>query len=87
MKIGELKLFPALRTPTALKGTSPKADGLSVGFGGGREGVVSTGAACRLQIQQGTGIEAMHPILLVQRRLENIATAADNRVTSEPDES
>jgi Fe-S oxidoreductase len=86
MKIGELKLFPALRTLTALKGTSPKSDGGSVGFEGGGEGVVSTGAACRMQIQQGTGIEAVHPILLVQKRLEGIAAAAADRTTTEPDQ-
>ncbi len=76
MKIGELKLFPKLRelTPTALKGTSPKSE-LDVsdnnskfmfGFGGGWEGVVvSTGAACRMQIEQGTGIKARHSIMMV----------------------
>ncbi|HET9587750.1 MAG TPA: FAD-linked oxidase C-terminal domain-containing protein [Anaerolineales bacterium] len=77
MKIGELKLFPALRTPTALSGTSPKSDMESshvsqpsaIGFGGGWEGVVSTGAACRMQIQQGVGIKAEHSIVMVARAL------------------
>jgi Fe-S oxidoreductase len=81
MKVGELKLFPALRTPTAHspsgRGTSPKSDvesshanrSLAVGFGGGWEGVVSTGAACRMQIQQGTGIEAEHSIVMVAKAL------------------
>jgi len=27
--------------------------------------VVSSGAACRMQIKQGTGMQAIHPILLV----------------------
>ncbi len=57
MKVGELKLFPALRK----LGTSPK----SQGFGGGWEGVVSSGAACRMQIRQGTGVKAVHPIMLI----------------------
>jgi len=81
MKVGELKLFPALRTPTAHspsgRGTSPKSDvershanrSLAVGFGGGWEGVVSTGAACRMQIQQGTGIEAEHSMVMVAKAL------------------
>jgi FAD/FMN-containing dehydrogenase/Fe-S oxidoreductase len=85
MKIGELKLFPALRAPTALKGTSPKSDRTTVGLGEGWEAVVATGAACRLQIQQGTGLKAVHPVLLVQKRLEGIAAAARNRATSESD--
>jgi Fe-S oxidoreductase len=57
MKVGELKLFPALRK----LGTSFE----SKGFGEGREGVVSSGAACRMQIRQGTGVEAVHPIMLI----------------------
>ncbi|MBC7875866.1 MAG: FAD-binding protein [Anaerolineales bacterium] len=80
MQIGELKLFKKLReqTPSALAGTSPKSDIKSlnnsqlsnVGFGGGRVGVVSTGSACRIQIQHGTGIEAKHPLELVSERLK-----------------
>ncbi|HNN14651.1 MAG TPA: FAD-linked oxidase C-terminal domain-containing protein [Anaerolineales bacterium] len=31
--------------------------------------VVSTGAACRMQIQQGAGVDAVHPLLLVRERL------------------
>ena len=85
MKIGELKLFPTLKTPTALKGTTPKYDNSSVVLGGGWEGVVATGAACRLQIEQGTSLRAVHPILLVQKRLEDIAAAAPHRATSESD--
>jgi Fe-S oxidoreductase len=27
--------------------------------------LASSGAACRMQIRQGTGVEAIHPILLV----------------------
>ena len=72
MQVGELKLFPALRTPSAF-GTSPKYDmkimdnnpPSPVVFGGGRVGVASTGAACRMQIEQGADVSAVHPILLV----------------------
>jgi Fe-S oxidoreductase len=81
MKVGGLKLFPKLRTPSAHspsgRGTSPKYDkeisetnqSSTVGFGGGWEGVVSTGAACRMQIQQGTGIKAEHSIVMVAKAL------------------
>jgi FAD/FMN-containing dehydrogenase/Fe-S oxidoreductase len=41
-----------------------------VGFGGGGVGVVSSGAACRMQIKQGTGLEALHPIVLVAKRIQ-----------------
>jgi Fe-S oxidoreductase len=54
MKIGELRLFPKLREQRV------KNDELSI---------VSTGAACRLQIEQGTGIRARHSIFLVQAAL------------------
>jgi Fe-S oxidoreductase len=30
---------------------------------------VSTGSACRLQIKQGTGVEAQHPLILVRDTL------------------
>ncbi len=76
MQIGELQLFPKLRelTPSAHAGTSPKSDKETfynsqmpnVGFGGGWVGVVSTGSACRIQIKQGAGIEAKHPLELVR---------------------
>jgi len=68
MKVGE-KLFSPLRH---YRDTSPKFDGTSVEFGGatgvlreGREGVVCSGAACRMQvaqIAQGAGVEARHPL-------------------------
>ncbi|MBI5954522.1 MAG: FAD-binding protein [Chloroflexi bacterium] len=60
MKVGELKLLPSL------KNSSPK----SAGFGGGQEGVVSTGSACRLQIEQGAKVNTTHPIVLVARALK-----------------
>jgi Fe-S oxidoreductase len=54
MQVGELKLFPAIREQKKI----------------GRDFVVaSTGAACRMQVQQGTGVDAVHPIMLVRDRL------------------
>ncbi len=50
MKVGELKLFPGLRQSTIVNRQSS---------------IVSSGAACRMQIRQGTGVEAIHPIMLV----------------------
>lgn len=71
MRVGELKLFPLLTpsAPPAGRGTSPKFDRSTVEFGGGRVGVVATGAACRMQVQQGAGVDAVHPILLVRETL------------------
>lgn len=33
------------------------------------EKLVSTGAACRMQIRQGTGKEAVHPLVLIRKQL------------------
>jgi len=33
--------------------------------------VISSGSACRLQIQQGAGIKAEHPLVLMARKLQN----------------
>lgn len=38
----------------------------------GRQNVVCSGAACRMQIQQGAGVEARHPLLLVKERLKSM---------------
>ena len=54
MKIGELKVFPKLREKKL------ESNDLSV---------VSTGAACRMQIEHGTRIKAKHSILMVQAAL------------------
>ncbi len=35
----------------------------------GTMNVVSTGAACRMQIKHGTGVDAVHPLVLVRERL------------------
>ncbi|HKY55115.1 MAG TPA: 4Fe-4S dicluster domain-containing protein, partial [Anaerolineales bacterium] len=56
MKIGELKLFPKIR---------------ELGIGNQEAAVVSTGAACRMQIEQGTGFQANHSILLVRAALNS----------------
>jgi FAD/FMN-containing dehydrogenase/Fe-S oxidoreductase len=80
MKVGELKLFPAIRAaiaPPSRRDTFPNSEAeqrnsnrMAIGFGGGSAGVVaSSGAACRLQIQQGTGVEAVHPLILVAEAL------------------
>ena len=55
MKVGELKVFPQIRE----LGTRDKELKL-----------VSSGAACRLQIRQGTGVGAVHPIVLVANQLQ-----------------
>jgi Fe-S oxidoreductase len=54
MKIGELKLFPQIRYFSSGNDSSHFA---------------SSGAACRMQIQQGTGVGAVHPLLLVAKRV------------------
>jgi Fe-S oxidoreductase len=58
MKVGELKLFPLLRN---LQRESVK--------NGTRLEVVSTGAACRMQIEQGTEASVNHSVVLIRDRL------------------
>jgi FAD/FMN-containing dehydrogenase/Fe-S oxidoreductase len=53
MKVGELKLFPMVRDLSPSPGSAVE--------------VASSGAACRIQIKQGTGVDAMHPIMLVTK--------------------
>jgi Fe-S oxidoreductase len=62
MKVGELKLFPALRALNreAAQGAKKKNKA---------EVICSSGSACRMQIRQGTGLEALHPIVLVKKSL------------------
>jgi Fe-S oxidoreductase len=57
MKVGELKLFPKLN------GLGSEMDDWLA---------VSTGAACRMQIKFGTGVDAVHPIQLVAQTLERL---------------
>jgi FAD/FMN-containing dehydrogenase/Fe-S oxidoreductase len=54
MKVGELQLFPKLREWSAANNETK---------------IVATGAACRMQIVQGTGEATIHPIQLVCERL------------------
>jgi Fe-S oxidoreductase len=73
MQVGELGVLPKVRgaaPSTRLADTSPNSGGTSVEIGGGWEGVVSTGSACRLQIKQGAGVTAKHPLELVRDRLK-----------------
>jgi Fe-S oxidoreductase len=77
MKVGELKLFPALRTPSLPPPNSEGDVGLLENNSISDLGevparaveVVATGAACRMQIVQGTGEDSAHPIRLVWERL------------------
>ncbi|RPJ23761.1 MAG: FAD-binding oxidoreductase [Chloroflexi bacterium] len=55
MRVGELKLFPKIREWIVENSES----------GSRNSEIVSSGAACRMQIRQGTGVEAVHPIMLV----------------------
>ncbi len=57
MKVAELKLFPALR--------QSKTENR-------RSEIAATGAACRMQIQHGVGVNAVHPILLVRERCQMV---------------
>ena len=58
MRVGELKLFPVIRQ---VKIEDPKSE------------IVSTGAACRMQIEQGAGTRAIHPIMLVAEVLTGVS--------------
>ncbi|NJC95359.1 MAG: FAD-binding protein [Anaerolineae bacterium] len=58
MRVGELKLFPALQSMERKDRESEQ-----------RTEVTASGAACRMQIMQGTGVEAVHPVLLVRDAL------------------
>ena len=78
MKVGELKLFPMLtpsQPPPNPKGNielleRPSSSDLGeVPLRSGAVGVVSTGAACRMQIQQGTGVDAQHSVMLIAKAL------------------
>jgi Fe-S oxidoreductase len=63
MRVGELKLFPALRRLNSEEGKNLT--------------VLSSGAACRMQIRQGTGVDAVHPILAVAHRIEELSHAKE----------
>ena len=88
MKVGELKLFPALRTPSQpppnpqvhvkVSRENFQADLGEVPLRSGAEGViVSTGAACRMQIRQGTGINPVHPVVLISNFIKEHTSQKD----------
>jgi hypothetical protein len=54
MQVGELKLLPQIREL-----------GKSKDFE-----IASSGSACRLQIKQGAGVDAAHPLAMVVGRLK-----------------
>jgi FAD/FMN-containing dehydrogenase/Fe-S oxidoreductase len=62
MKVGELKLFPAIREWRVEN--SEGVDRQS-SIANRQSEIVSSGAACRMQIRQGTGVDAIHPIMAV----------------------
>jgi Fe-S oxidoreductase len=69
MKVGELKLFPILRhmgEQTTPSGTNIQKSSIE----NQKSNVLSSGAACRMQIRQGTGVEALHPVVLVANFLK-----------------
>jgi Fe-S oxidoreductase len=60
MKVGELKLFPQLR---ALNASDVEIENR-------KSEIVASGAACRMQIEQGTGAKAVHPLILIAEFLK-----------------
>jgi Fe-S oxidoreductase len=62
MKVGELKVFPKVRE---LRAANSEAVNRQSSIGNRQSEILSSGAACRLQIRQGTGMLATHPIMLV----------------------
>jgi Fe-S oxidoreductase len=64
MQVGELKLFPAVRALNREAAMSAKEDHAFE--------VTASGAACRMQIHQGVGVDAVHPILLVRDALRSL---------------
>ena len=67
MKVGELKLFPKIRE---LENENRALDNRQSLVVNRKSAVLSSGAACRMQIRQGTGVEARHPIMLVAERIK-----------------
>jgi Fe-S oxidoreductase len=59
-QVGELKLLPYIRT---------------LGVANRESVIASTGAACRMQIEQGAGVRAEHPIVLVARAIRGSSKA------------
>jgi Fe-S oxidoreductase len=75
MKVGELKLFPLLRKlEEQAIGQDPNNHQSSITSQ--KSSIASSGAACRMQIRQGTGMEAVHPIVLVADWISGAAATA-----------
>jgi len=72
MKVGELKLFPLLRELEQKREASMPQNNSQSPIVNRKSQIVSTGAACRMQIRQGTGMDAIHSILLVANFLKEI---------------
>jgi len=70
MKVGELKLFPKIRE--WMKENSEGIDPQSK-IENRKSEIISSGAACRMQIRQGTGVEALHPVMLVAKLIKGNA--------------
>ncbi|MEW6404937.1 MAG: FAD-linked oxidase C-terminal domain-containing protein, partial [Chloroflexota bacterium] len=81
-QIGELKLFPYIRQlseSTELTSThdasknrqSEIASPSALAVVNRKSAIASSGAACRLQIEQGTGMTAEHPLVLAARALRS----------------
>jgi Fe-S oxidoreductase len=68
MKVGELKVFPNVRE----LGKEQSATGDR------QSGILSSGAACRMQIRQGTGVEAIHPIMLIAEFIKRSSKPKDS---------
>jgi Fe-S oxidoreductase len=66
MKVGELKVFPIVREAGIEEREVINRKSLILNR---KSEVVSSGAACRMQIEQGTYVKAVHPILLVANRI------------------
>jgi Fe-S oxidoreductase len=62
MKVGELKLFPKVRELEIENSESGTV-------------MTSSGAACRMQIKQGTGVNAVHPMILVANSIRETTHA------------
>jgi Fe-S oxidoreductase len=84
MKVGELKLFPKIRETLSqphqnsqanIKAPEKKSNAdlgevPVICLANQAVGIVSSGAACRMQIEQGTGVKAIHPLMLVARQVQ-----------------
>ncbi len=66
MKIGELKLFPEVRKMGNGDSTLDNQKSKILNL---KSEIISSGAACRMQIEQGTGVKAVHPIMLVAEQV------------------